>query len=184
MSIFAVIDTETNWLNQVMSIGLVVSDETTMEKLDGRYYVLNPEAQTEGMYSDRLDLAEKTAVCTRRAAMEDLKAWLRSLRVEEIFAYNARFDFGHLGELSEFAWYDIMALAAYRQYNSSISLWEPCCSTGRLRRGYGVEPVLQNLSGDPGYRETHNALLDACDELAIMRLLRQPLSTYRAAARL
>ena len=40
-----------------------------------------------------------------------------------------------------------------------------------LKRGYGVEPMLRLLSGNGCYRESHNAILDARDELEIMRLL-------------
>ena len=53
-----------------------------------------------------------------------------------------------------------------------------CCSTGRLKRGYGVEAMLRLLSGSRTYRETHNAFHDAFDELEIMRLLAHPLDAY------
>ena len=34
-----------------------------------------------------------------------------------------------------------------------------------MKRGYGVESMLRLLSGNCAYRETHNGLLDALDEL-------------------
>ena len=40
-----------------------------------------------------------------------------------------------------------------------------------MKRGYGVESMLRMLSGNCTYRETHNALFDALDELEIVRLL-------------
>ncbi len=52
-------------------------------------------------------------------------------------------------------------------------------SFGRLRHGYGVEPILRLLSGNSAYRETHNALQDALDELTIMELLGHPPAAYR-----
>ena len=58
-----------------------------------------------------------------------------------------------------------MRLAAYRQHNPRIPATAELCSTGRLKRGYGVEDMLRLLSGNRGYRESHNALLDALDEL-------------------
>ena len=185
MGLIAVIDTETNWYDQVMSIGVVAADAGTMQPAAEKYYILTPESLSEGMYSDRMDLAdpEKTQVLSRGPAMADLKGWLGELGVSRIFAYNARFDCHHLPELSGFSWYDIMRIAAYRQYNSSIPLCAECCTTGRLRRNYGVEPTLRRLMGDPGYAETHNALLDALDELKIMELLRKPVSLYEEAAK-
>ena len=47
---FAVIDTETNWADQVMSIGAVVADCTTFSPIDVRYYILTPEFTIGGMY--------------------------------------------------------------------------------------------------------------------------------------
>ena len=58
-------------------------------------------------------------------------------------------------------WHDIMRLAAYRQHNPKIPETADLCSTGRLKRGYGVEPMLRLLSGNRGYQETHNAIFDA-----------------------
>ena len=76
-----------------------------------------------------------------------------------------------------------MKIAAYRQYNEKISCCQEFCSTGRLKRNYGVEPILQCLKQDSGYRETHNALLDARDELKIMELLHKPVSLYEQCAK-
>ena len=50
----------------------------------------------------------------------------------------------------------------------------------RTQQGYGVEPMLRLLSGDRTYCETHNAVLDAVDELGIMRLLKRQLEEYQA----
>lgn len=173
MNPFAVIDTETNWADQVMSLGAVIADGDTFRPMAAKYYVLTPECTIGGMYSDVLFLDTSTApvLCTRAKAMEDFARWLRLQGVTSLFAYNAGFDRNHLPELRCFTWHDIMALAIYRQHNPKISPWADLCSTGRLKRGYGVESMLRLLSGNDAYRETHNALRDAEDELAIMRLL-------------
>ena len=180
MNHFAVIDTETNWADQVMSIGTVLAEAGGFRSWAGKYHVLFPECQMGGMYWDALflDTPVNPILCSREAAMADLCSWLRSQGITAVFAYNARFDRTHLPELKEFSWYDIMPMAAYRQHNPKIPAQAPCWSTGRLKRGYGVEPMLRLLSGDDSYRETHNAILDAIDELAIMRLLGHGLSAY------
>lgn len=182
MNTFAVIDTETNWADQVMSIGAVIASEDTFRPVAAKYYVLTPECAMGGMYSEVLFLDTSAApiLCTREKAMEDFARWLRLQGVTSLFAYNAGFDRNHLPELRCFTWRDIMALAIYRQHNPKIPPWADLCSTGRLKRGYGVESMLRLLSGDNTYRETHNALRDAEDELTIMRLLAQPLRNYPA----
>ena len=99
-------------------------------------------------------------------------------KIGDVFAYNAAFDRNHLPELKHFSWYDIMRLAAYRQHNPKIPACADCCATGRLKRGYGVEPMLRLLSDNRSYHETHNAIYDAMDELEIMKLLHHNLSAY------
>ena len=178
----AVIDTETNWNDQVMSLGVVLADGETLRPLDSRYYVLYPEILVGGMYAGTVYLGRDTPCeCTRREAMADLKAWLTERGVTRLFAYNAKFDRRHLPELNRFRWYDIMRMAAYRQYNHKIPDCADCCTTGRLRRNYGVEPMLRLLTGQRSYSETHNAVQDARDELSIMDALALPLEQYGIA---
>ncbi len=74
-----------------------------------------------------------------------------------------------------------MRLAAYRQYNLAIPSSADCFKTGRLKRGYGVEDILKMLSKNKRYRETHNAVLDAQDELEIIRLLGHDIIEYDIA---
>lgn len=180
MSYFAVIDTETNWSDQVMSIGVVIADSESFSPIDAKYYVLTPEYLIGGMFSSTLfaDAQLSAVVCSREEALTSMQAWFSFFEIERLFAYNASFDWGHLPELGGFCWYDIMRLAAYRQYNPAIQAHAECCATGRLKRGYGVEAMLRLLSGSRAYCETHNAVLDAYDELEIMRLLGHPLQAY------
>ncbi len=173
MANFAVIDTETNWSDQVMSIGTVIADKDTFRPIRGKYHILPMECQIGGMFENTLfvDTPVRPILCTREEALAELRSWFCQHGVRSIFAYNAGFDRNHLPELADFRWYDIMRLAAYRQYNPQIPANAECFSTGRLKRGYGVESMLRLLSGTRTYQETHNAFHDALDELEIMRLL-------------
>lgn len=101
--------------------------------------------------------------------------------MRKLFAYNACFDKKHLPEYSGYEWYDIMRLAAYRQYNRAIRDSADCCKTGKLKRGYGVENIFRMLSKNDGYNEMHNSLLDAQDELKIMELLGCEIREYDIA---
>ena len=180
MGKFAVIDTETNWADQVMSTGTVIADADTFEAIDSKYHILPIECQIGGMYESTLFLETpvQPMLCTRSEAVADLRQWFGQHGVRSIFAYNACFDRNHLPELRDFDWYDIMRLAAYRQHNPKIPATADCCSTGRLKRGYGVEPMLRLLSQKHTYRETHNAYFDALDELEIIGLLGHGIDRY------
>lgn len=54
MGKFAVIDTETNWADQVMSIGTVIADANTFESIDSKYHILPIECQIGGMYKKNI----------------------------------------------------------------------------------------------------------------------------------
>ena len=181
MGYFAVIDTETNWADQVMSIGTVIADDTSFAVLDGKYHILPIECEIGGMYENTLfiDTSVTPILCTRAEAIADLKNWFCACNIHSVFAYNACFDRNHLPELQDYQWYDIMRLAAYRQYNHKIVADDNCCATGRLKRGYGVEPMLRLFSGNCSYRESHNAFHDALDELEIIKLLGYGPETYK-----
>lgn len=179
----AVIDTETNWYNEVMSIGIALADADTLKCIDAKYFIIDPECRKGGMYSNVLNIVEKltTSIVTRQKAMEDIRRYFKEHCVSSIYAYNAKFDYGHLEELSDFEWFDIMRIAAYRQFNSFIPPTSEFCKSGRLKKGYSVENILRMISGDSNYSETHNAVYDAMDELKIMELLGHELNSYDCA---
>ncbi|MDR2888589.1 MAG: hypothetical protein LBV33_01975 [Lachnospiraceae bacterium] len=180
MDKFAVIDTETTWGDAVMSIGIVIADSVSFEPVDKKYYILTPYKHHGGMFTDALYLhnLKPDLECSREQAIADLKQLLARHNITTMFAYNATFDLQHLPELRALEWYDIMKLAAYRQYNPAIPHNADCFKTGRLKRGYGVESIYRLLSNDHSYYELHNALTDAVDELTIMRLLNHELVKY------
>lgn len=181
--IFAVIDTETNYSNELMSIGIVVADSDTFEKIDEYYGIYDPAYKAYSMfgYVLRYKDVKIDKVASRNVISEDIVAFLEKHGVKKIFAYNAKFDYGHLRELQDYDWYDIMRLAAYKQYNSKITEDFDCCKTGRLKKHYGVEDIYRLLSGNYGYCEVHNALTDARDELEIMRYLGKSVEEYEVA---
>lgn len=180
MGYFAVIDTETNWADQVMSIGTAIADSDTFQPIAVKYHILPIECEIGGMYESTLYIETPVPpiLCTRSEAIADLKQWFSAHQVARVFAYNAAFDRNHLPELRTMHWYDIMRLAAYRQTNPHIPASAELFSTGRMKRGYGVEAMLRLLSGKRAYSETHNACHDVLDELEIMRLLGHPLDAY------
>ena len=183
MSIIAVIDTETTWGNEVMSIGVVVADSDNYSAVDKKYYILDPEYKLGGLFSHELMLVPGSDKCivSREQAVSEIKDLFVKAGISGVFAYNAGFDKNHLPEISGYNWYDIMKIAAYKQYNKAIPDHSECCKTGRLKRNYGVEHMMRLLSGNGRYYETHNALNDAVDELEIMRLLNHSIETYENA---
>ena len=176
--IFAVIDTETNWKNQIMSAGIVIAEDGKFQAIDNKYIIFEEAAKVGGMYSYALELKGKTPeILAKKDAVSSIKKFLTSHGVKALYAYNASFDARCLPELSDYEWHDILKLAAYKQHNPSIPADAKCCATGRLKSGYRVENIL-NMFGERDYVEMHNALVDAVDELRIMRYLKYSISGY------
>lgn len=177
---FAVLDIETTWDNKVMTIGVVIADKMTYQPETFKYYVVLPEYQEGGIYSmfAPLPSEEITKECAREDAIHDLRDCFKKYGVNSIYAYNISFDKNNLPELDDFLWYDIMTIAANRKYNKFIPDNMECYKSGRLKRGYGVEAIIQMISGRTDYKEIHNALFDAMDELKIMQYLKWSLETY------
>ena len=100
--IFAVVDTETNWDDEVMSIGVVAADAATMEGIDSRYYIIDPEYRVGGMYANELRPEEEGVIVTdRKKALQEIRQWLDTYKVRKLFAYNASFDRNHLPEYGD-----------------------------------------------------------------------------------
>ena len=175
---FAVIDTETTWQDEVMSIGVVIAHKNTYYVATEKYYVITPECTQPAMYGYALNDYTPLTKCSRLEAISDLRSLLQSYCVEDIFAYNVHFDYNRLPELKDFIWRDIMRIAAYKQFNPSIPDDAECCSTGRLKSDYRVESMMRLLIGNEGYIERHNAIFDAKDELLIMQILGYPTERY------
>ena len=178
---FAVIDTETNWSDEVMSIGIEIADAKTFESVYQKYYILTPECRVGGMYSNVMEmpLTCDKIVGTHAEVLADIHAVFKRYHIISLFAYNAKFDQGHLPEINDVDWFDIMQVAVYRQFNPSIPQDTSCYKTGRMKRGCGVQSVYRMLSGNSRYYETHNALTDASDELKIMQMLHHPLDVFK-----
>lgn len=180
----AVIDTETNFYNEVISIGIIISDND-FKSVCGCYYIIEPEASYPSMFAGVLYrfLDEyKAYKCNREQAINNIRNLLNDNNVECIYAYNARFDYMHMMELSDYSWIDIMMVAAYRQYNRFIPKYFECSKSGRMKRGYGVEGLLRMTTGNPYYREVHNAIYDARDELKLLELLGVDRGVYEEVA--
>ena len=69
MGRFAVIDTETNWNDEVMSIGVVVADSETKQKVDSIYYIIDPEYRV-GAYHQYNSSIPASADCFRPGSLK------------------------------------------------------------------------------------------------------------------
>ena len=178
MDHFALIDTETTWSGAIMTVGVLIVRSDTFDVVDYKYYIVNESLREGGMFDYIVHMKgiEEEKISIKKIETE-ISEYLAEKKVISIFAYNAGFDKKCLPHLNSYRWYDIMRLAAYRQYNSSIPDTAQCCKTGRLKSGYGVENIMR-MFGKRDYAETHNALIDARDELEIMRLLGHSVAMY------
>lgn len=178
---YAVIDTETNYLNQVISIGIVIFTYKTYKIIQSLYYVIKPNYYTDGLYTSRLFSKEiKEKITTYESALIEIQEIFKENNIKAIFAYNARFDYRYFPKLHIYPWIDIMVIAANKNYNDSLPEFAQYCKNGRLKSGYGVEPIYRYLS-KRSYFEVHNAFYDAVDELEIIKMLDKNIDVYDIA---
>lgn len=180
---FAVIDTETNMQDEVISLGLVVADCDTIMPVGKYYFVFHPECCKESIFASSLYIVTDVDVNKFKGLRPDCMVYAKQIldgfKVKDIFAYNARFDRNHLPEMQSYNWYDIIRLSAYKEFNKFITDdHEVHPRSGKLKRGYGVEPIYRLVTGDQSYREKHNGYTDAIDELCIMRSLGLPFDAF------
>ena len=184
-TIFAVIDIETNWDDEAMSIGYVIANDSDFRPIKYGYYVLG-DVSHKGMYESALKLeafayryAGEVGYCgSRERALAHIDQVFQQYEVQHLFAYNATFDQTRLPELNMYLWHDIVEKSAYKQYNPWIPAHIPTYKTGRMKSGYSAESVYQMVTQDLSFKETHNAYYDAIDELKIMFHLGHPVDTY------
>lgn len=187
---FAVIDTETTYADEVMSIGIVMADEETFRPVDARYYIIGAPPIRPAACSPMCSSAPSTARCRLRSA--SVRGGTRSRICAPLWRGMARtrslpttriLTGATCRSCGRIIGATLCGRAAYRQFNPTIPADADCYATGRLKCGCGVEATLRRLLGRADYYEVHNALADAVDELLIMRLLAHPLCLYQKPAK-
>lgn len=183
---FSVIDVETNFDNEIISLGIVISEWDNFSIIENHYFIFSPECQKTSLYFGQLfQTRDKNINLTkgiRSANISELINLLKKYNIKNIFAYNANFDMRCLPELNEYKWFDIMKIAAYKQHNDYLPDTLEYCKTGRLKSNYSFEALYKLISNNPYYVESHNALDDATDELSFMRILNKPKILYMESA--
>lgn len=177
--LFAVVDTETTWDDKVMSVGVIIAEDVTYRAIDEYYGLITPECTEPAMYSEVLydERTEISNESSRSNIIADIEQMFKKYGIQHIFAYNSNFDERHLPELKNYKWVDIMQTTMYRQYNPFIPKKSNCQSTGKLCSGYGVESILQMITGKEKW-EVHNALCDCRDELFIIQQFCMPIENF------
>lgn len=174
-----VIDTETNFKDIVMSIGVLIFEYDTFKIFEKKYLILSPEYKYGGMYSSVLYDTRDNEIQTveRRGAISIIQELFKKYDIKFIFAYNASFDKNKLNELSSFNWLDIMNVAANKFLNNKLPTSGAYYPSGKLIRGYGVEMMYRYMI-DKKYKEIHNAICDVEDEFEILKSLNKPIEIF------
>ncbi|WP_341490022.1 hypothetical protein [Mesomycoplasma ovipneumoniae] len=181
----AVIDVETNYENEVFSVGVVIADSADFQWFDKEYWIIENNLKVGAMYARNiwaplpLEFREEiNVVQTRQEMIAQLIHFLKFYEVKNWFSYTT-FDFRHLPELHKsFEHNDISIFAKSKQFNKHIPLNAELTKNGDLKRGWNAQDIYRLLTKDKCYIETHNALLDAMDELRIMELLDLDIETF------
>lgn len=183
---FAVIDIETNYKDKIFSIGVVIADNTNFNLVDKRYWIVKNNLLFGGIYIDSISAPlpiefknEIIELDTHKEMICQLINFLKNHSIKDWYSYT-KFDFRYLPELHDlFNHYDISLVARSKKFNDYIPANAKTHKNGNLIRGWGMEDIYRMVTKDECYVETHNALLDAIDELKIMKLLELDIKTFQ-----
>lgn len=201
----AVIDVETTWRDEVMSIGAVIVD--TQDKyriLEIAYWLVTPFCYQPAMFSRAIDLSmvkERSffykkgnrvldSVTEKEDSFEKCIAGLQALLdchdVSSCFAYNGHFDKRHLLDIDGVAWFDLVVPFTSYDLNPYISSQKiPPENLGvgkaglRLVKEYSFFNIMRYIPGCKRYYETHNGCVDAFEEAMAMQMMKLPRDEYR-----
>ncbi len=202
----AVIDVETTWRNEVMSIGAVIVD--TQDKyriLEVAYWLVSPFCYQPAMFSGAIDLslAKGRSFFYQKGVrildlvtetedsfencIEGLQKFLDRYDVSSCFAYNGHFDKRHLLDLDGVSWFDLVVPFTSLDLNPFLSsqVFPDYCLGGgkaglRLVRDFSFSDIMRHIPGcKRNYHETHNGCIDAFDEAMAMQLINLPRDEYR-----
>ncbi|WP_458615922.1 hypothetical protein [Mesomycoplasma ovipneumoniae] len=181
----AVIDVESNYNNEIFSVGVVIADSTNFKLIDKKYWIIENNWKVGGKYVDKtfaplpLKFIEESIILqTRKEITVRLISFLDIYKVKNWFSYT-NYDFRLLPELHKsFEYNDISIVAKNKRFNKYIPLNAETTKNGDLKKGWDVENIYRMVTKNENYLETHNALLDAIDELRIMESLNVGIETF------
>ncbi len=133
-----IIDVETTFSDEVMSVGIVIVDtEKNYDFVDARYWLIDPYYQSPGMFAHMLHLSDcnppfiykeaqvfvdsiQEKITSMDTCLEELRQLMGIHNCQILFAYNAHFDKRHLLELSDYIWVDMISVMANCTLNTNI----------------------------------------------------------------
>ena len=106
-----------------------------------------------------------------------IRKLLNKYKITNIYTYNGIFIFKKLPGLKQYHWYDIIKVAAYKQYNYKLLDNLPFREDGRLLCNCSIKEIMQILTKTYFYYTDH-ALYDTFDIARIMSLINLPIEQY------
>ena len=190
----AILDTETNLLDQVFDIGMIVFDEKTLISTFSFGIIIKENFETQLFYEEKRPLYEQRLrdvdyplrFANGKQALEHLNKILLRGQIDEILAYNMPFDEPHMNSLytqfdvkNEFApikktclwnWacQTILRQESYKNFTRQHNFFSP---TGNMVTN--AEVLFGFMSQNNKFVEEHTALSDCKIELEIYKTLLQ-----------
>jgi hypothetical protein len=177
----AIIDTKTNYIDNAISVGVAIVNTNNWQLQQAQYYLISPELINNHQY-DNLNIAHvyKSYFGQLSDVENHIRKLLSDYNVTNIYAYNATFVFQSLPGLQLYFWYDIMKIAAYKQYNKYLPQNIEYLENGRIKYGYGIKNIMEYLT-QTYFFYTNHALYDVLDEIRIMKMLELNIEEYNQA---
>lgn len=182
LDIIAIIDAKLNFIDEIISIGIAIVDAKTFEIKTAEYFLVPEELIIDGFNNGNITIAHTYQ--TYFGAHKDIENHIRKLlnqyNITNIYTFNGKFIYSKLTGLQKYHWYDIMKVAAYKQYNYKLPDNLMFNDQGRLLYKCNIKDLMEILTKTYFYYTNH-ALYDVLDETKMMKLLDLNINVYDCA---
>ncbi len=177
----AIISVKTNSMGHAIAIGVAVIDANQWQLQQAQYYIISDELLCYYTYDNiYLSHVYKSYFGKLGDVENHIRKTLTKYQITNIYAYNAQFVCKTCPGLHMYYWYDIMKIAAYKQYNSYLPSNIDYLDNGRIKYKYNIPHIMEYLNISY-FRYVDHALYDVLDELRIMKTLNININTYDIA---
>ena len=179
LDVIAIIDAKLNFIDEIISIGIAIVDAKTFKVKTAEYFLVPEELIIDGFNNDNITIAHTYQ--TYFGAHKDIENHIRKLlnqyNITNIYTFNGKFIYRKLAGLQKYHWYDIIKVAAYKQYNYKLPDNLMFNDQGRLLYKCNIKDLMEILTKTYFYYTNH-ALYDTLDIARMMSLIDLPIEQY------
>ena len=178
----AILDAKTNFIDNIISIGVSIVNAKTFEVKTAEYFLIPEELIVDGLNNNNVNIHHiyKTYFGAQKDVENHIRKLLNQYGITNIYTFNGKFIYKQLTGLQNYHWYDIIKVAAHKQYNYKLPDNLMFNDQGRLLYKCNIKDLMEILTKTYFYYTNH-ALYDTLDIARIMKIVDLNINVYDCA---